>query len=151
AEAEVVARLRHPNIVQIYEVGTHNRQPYFALELMEGGSLAEAQAGKPWPARAPAQLVETVAHAMAYAHRQGIVHRDLTPANILLSFSREPRASAGPAFAGGSRLNEAVPKIADFGLAKHLDQDSRLTKTGHVMGTPGYMAPEQVRGQHDRI
>src|SRR6516162_2635219 len=89
AEAEVVARLRHPNIVQIYEVGTHNRQPYFALELMEGGSLAEAQAGKPWPAQAAAQLVETVAHAMAYAHRQGIVHRDLNPANILLQHNHE--------------------------------------------------------------
>jgi WD40 repeat protein/serine/threonine protein kinase len=154
AEAEVVAGLRHPNIVQIYEVGTHNRQPYFALELMEDGSLAEAQAGKPWPARAAAELVETVAHAMDYAHLQGIVHRDLKPANILLS--GEGRGASGEKESPSSLATRhsplaPVPKVADFGLAKHLDQDSRLTKTGHVMGTPGYMAPEQVCGQHDRI
>jgi len=150
AEAEVVARLRHPNIVQIYEVGTHNKQPYFALELMEGGSLAEAQARKPWPARTAAELVETLARAMDYAHRQGIVHRDLNPANVLLSAvsgGDTPSAGNGPRRAG----NGLTPKISDFGLAKHQDQDSHLTKTGHVMGTPDYMAPEQVRGQHDRI
>src|SRR5262249_7521257 len=150
-EGEIVAHLRHPHIVHIYEVGTHNKQPYFALELMEGGSLAQALAGRPLAARAAALLVETLARAMDYAHRQGIVHRDLNPANVLLSFSADPPASAAAALAGGSRLNEAVVKITDFGLAKHVDQDARLTKSGFVMGTPSYMAPEQVRGQNDRV
>jgi serine/threonine protein kinase len=151
AEGEIVARLRHPHIVQIYEVGTYNRQPFFALELMEGGSLAAAQGGKPLPADLAAGLVETLARTMDYAHRQGIVHRDLNPANVLLTFSRAPGARAPSTLGEGARLNEAVVKISDFGLAKHLDCDSRLTKTGHVMGTPSYMAPEQVRGEHDRV
>jgi hypothetical protein len=132
AEGQIVAGLRHPHIVQIYEVGTYRRQPYLALELLEGGSLAEAQGGKPQEARAAAGLVETLALATDYAHGRGIVHRDLNPANVLLT-------------------GDGTPKIADFGLAKHLDQDQRLTKTGHVMGTPCYMAPEQVRGENDRV
>jgi eukaryotic-like serine/threonine-protein kinase len=144
AEGEIVARLRHPNIVQIYEVGTHNKQPYFALELMEGGSLAAARAGKPLAARPAAELVETLARAMDYAHSQGIVHRDLNPSNVLLT----PRADRGPS--PDDPLG-AVPKISDFGLAKHLDQDTHLTRTGFVMGTPGYMAPEQIRGHNDRV
>ncbi|HWY86803.1 MAG TPA: protein kinase, partial [Gemmataceae bacterium] len=150
AEGEIVAGLRHPNIVQIYEVGTHNKQPYFALELMEGGSLAAALEGKPLPAPAAAELVETLARAMDYAHAQGIVHRDLNPSNILLQMDGKlpndapEKRRQGPA-------HSAIPKISDFGLAKHHDQDSRLTKTGFVMGTPSYMAPEQVRGRNDQV
>src|SRR5262249_19064795 len=84
AEAEMAAQLQHPNIVQIYEVGEHEGRPYLALELMQGGSLAEHLDGKPLPARQAAELVETLARAMHYAHQRGIVHRDLKPANILL-------------------------------------------------------------------
>jgi serine/threonine protein kinase len=154
-EGQIIARLRHPNIVQIYEVGSHDRQPYLALELMEGGSLDEAQGGRPLPARAAAELVETLARAMDYAHRQGIVHRDLKPANILLAGVRSQVSGVRGGNAGTAALTPdpflLTPKITDFGLAKYLDTDSRLTKTGHAMGTPNYMAPEQVRGQADRV
>jgi WD40 repeat protein len=134
AEAEAVARLQHPNIVQIYEVGEWRAAPnspplpFFALEFVDGGSLASRMAGTPLPAREAAQLTETLARAMDVAHQRGIVHRDLKPANVLLT-------------AGG------VPKITDFGLAKRLDDDSGQTRTGAVMGTPSYMAPEQALGK----
>src|SRR5262249_44403952 len=137
--------LHHPNIVQIYEVGTHARQPHFVLEYVPGGSLAERLGGKPVPPRAAAELVEVLARAVQYAHSQGVIHRDLKPANILLAFSGEPPASAGAdPLAGGSPLNNVVPKITDFGLAKQVRTDLRLTVSGVVIGTPSYMAPEQV-------
>jgi tetratricopeptide (TPR) repeat protein len=148
AEAEAVARLQHPNIVQIHEVGEQDGRPYFALEYVEGGSLHEKLASTPQPAREAAGLAETLARAVQYAHQRGIVHRDLKPANILLSFSRDPQESASAAPPCGSRLNEAVPKITDFGLAKVL-VGARVdpTQTGAVLGTPGYMAPEQASGR----
>jgi hypothetical protein len=133
-EAEVVARLHHPNIVQIYEVGEHQGQPYCALEFVAGGSLGRKTAGTPLPARQAAQLIETLARAIHAAHQAGIVHRDLKPANILL----EP---SGP----GDGLG--VPKITDFGLARKLDDSTGPTNTGAVMGTPSYMAPEQATGK----
>jgi tetratricopeptide (TPR) repeat protein/tRNA A-37 threonylcarbamoyl transferase component Bud32 len=146
-EAEAVAHLQHPHIVQIYEVGEAEGLPYLALEFMEGGSLDQHTSGTPQAARPAAQLLETVARAVHYAHERGVVHRDLKPANILLSFSREPRASAAAdALARGSRLNETVPKITDFGLAKRLDRQTARTRTGAVLGTPSYMAPEQASG-----
>src|SRR5262249_14258710 len=83
-------------------------------------------------------------------HDNGVLHRDLKPANILLSFSREPPASAAVALAGGSRLNDAVPKITDFGLAKRTDADLGLTLTGQIMGTPSYMAPKHAGGRHEQ-
>jgi WD40 repeat protein/serine/threonine protein kinase len=150
AEGEIVARLRHPHIVQIYEVGTNNKQPYFALELMEGGSLSSALQGKPLAARPAAQIVETLARAIEYAHAQGIVHRDLNPSNVLLG--SEPGSVRGSSASGADVTGLAgVLKVTDFGLAKYLDQDSRLTRADYVLGTPSYMAPEQVRGQNDRV
>ena len=123
-EAEAVAALRHPNVVQIYEIGEHEGRPYFSLEYVEGGSLAQQLAGKPQPPRRAAELTETLARAVHSAHQQGVIHRDLKPANVLLT-------------ADGS------PKVADFGLAKRL-QEVGPTQTGQVVGTPGYMAPEQA-------
>jgi tetratricopeptide (TPR) repeat protein len=144
AEAEAVAHLHHPNIVQIYEIGEHEGRPFFSLEYVDGGSLADRLDGTPSPPRASAELVRTLALAMHAAHERGIVHRDLKPANILLEFSRDPSGSALPK---GSRLNDVLPKIADFGLAKRLGGDSHLTHTGTIVGTPSYMAPEQAGGQ----
>lgn len=126
-EAEAVARLQHPNIVQIYEIGSQDHQPYFSLEFIDGGSLDRQTEGKPQPVTQAASLIETLANAMHVAHEQGIIHRDLKPANILLTQTGEP-------------------KITDFGLAKQTDQAHGHTETGSVMGTPAYMAPEQAQG-----
>lgn len=131
AEAESVAHLRHPNIVQIYEIDEHEGRPYLALEYAEGGSLARRLARGPLLWREAAGLIETIARAMHVAHQAGIIHRDLTPANILLA-------------ADGS------PRISDFGLAKRLDGESAKTQTGAIFGTPSYMAPEQASGQGKR-
>src|SRR5262249_28030783 len=119
AEAEAVARLHHPNIVQIYDIGERDGRPYLALEDVDGGSLAKGLQGKPQPPDEAAALVETLARAIHHAHERGVVHRDLKPANILLAFSREPPAGAAASLSR-KRLDEVVPKIADFGLAKQL-------------------------------
>jgi serine/threonine protein kinase len=150
-EAEAVAQLRHPHIVQIYEVGDCAGQPYFSMELVDGDNLAQRLSQTLLPPRQAAQLVEQLADAIDTAHRAGIVHRDLKPANILLSFSREPPASAESALAGGSRLNEGVPKITDFGLAKQLKDEKGQTQTGAIMGTPSYLSPEQAEGKTREI
>jgi formylglycine-generating enzyme required for sulfatase activity/tetratricopeptide (TPR) repeat protein len=128
AEAEAVARLQHPNIVQIFEVGEEDGCPYLALEYVDGGTLAEKLKGTPVPAREAAALAETLARAVHAAHRDRIVHRDLKPANVLLT-------------------SDGAPKIADFGLAKSLGSDHGQTLTGSVLGTPSYMAPEQAGGR----
>ena len=128
AEADAVARLRHPGIVQIYHVGEVCGLPFLELEYLPGGSLDRMLDGRPWPPRKAAGLVEVLARAIAEAHAKGIVHRDLKPANVLLE-------------ADGS------PKVADFGLAKVLDSDSELTRTQTVLGSPTYMAPEQAEGR----
>jgi WD40 repeat protein len=142
-EVEAVARLHHPNLVQVYEVGEQGGRPYFAMEYVEGGSLDRVTEGRPQPPREAAGLVETLARAMHAAHLRGIVHRDLKPGNILLSFS-----SAGPAAPLSERpLNEAVPKITDFGLAKQMGAEAGPTVTGDILGTPTYMAPEQAAGK----
>jgi WD40 repeat protein len=126
-EAEAAARLQHPNIVQIHEVGDADGRPYCALEFVEGGNLAGKLQGKPLPAREAAKLVEALARAMQLAHSRNVVHRDLKPANVLLTA-------------------DGTPKITDFGLARQMDSDSGATQAGAVMGTPSYMAPEQASG-----
>src|SRR5262249_54360906 len=131
-EAELIAKLRHPNIVQVHEVGQHEGQPFLALEYVEGGTLASQlqSAGAPWSPRSAAALVEQLARAVQYAHQQGIIHRDLKPSNILVQPS-----------SGGTI--PWTPKISDFGLAKELQAAEGLTPTYTAMGTPQYMAPEQ--------
>ncbi len=140
-ETEAVARLQHANIVQLYEVGEVHGQPFFSLELCDGGGLDKhLKTWRPAPKEA-AELIETLARAMHYAHLRGVVHRDLKPANVLL-------AACG--FAEGARPQAAntVPKITDFGLAKRLDAEARdVSCTGTIMGTPEYMAPEQAEGK----
>jgi WD40 repeat protein/serine/threonine protein kinase len=149
AEAEAVARLQHPHIVQIHDIGECQGRPYFSLEYVEGGSLARKLAGNPQPPRQAAELLETLARAMHAAHERGIVHRDLKPANILLADRPRPVANHDATeekpIAEGV-LQNALPKIADFGLAKHLDEDRGQTKSGDIVGTPSYMAPEQAKG-----
>jgi serine/threonine protein kinase len=128
SEAETVARLQHPNIVQIHEVGEQGGRAFFSLEFAAGGSLAQKIAAAPPSEAEAAGLVETLARAMHAAHERGVVHRDLKPANVLLTA-------------------DGTPKIADFGLAKRLDADARHTRSGAVLGTPSYMAPEQASGK----
>ncbi|HJT77999.1 MAG TPA: protein kinase, partial [Gemmataceae bacterium] len=128
SEAEVVARLQHPHIVQVYEVGDDGGRPFFSLEFVDGTNLREKIAGTPQPPREAAALVQTLAGAMAYAHEHGVVHRDLKPANVLLT-------------------RDGTAKISDFGLARRLDEDSGQTRTGSAVGTPSYMAPEQAEGR----
>jgi len=137
SEAEAVARLQHPHIVHIYEVGQANGRPYFALEYLSGGSLAAKLLGQPQPPRQAAEMVRTLARAVHYAHQNGILHRDLKPGNVLLDA-------------------DGAPKVADFGLAKRLDLDpaalqARHTPTGAILGTPSYMAPEQAGGASDQL
>jgi tetratricopeptide (TPR) repeat protein len=125
AEAESIAKLHHPNIVQIFALGECGGRTYFEMEYVAGGSLADRIGGTPWPVRDASRLIETLARAIGEAHRLAIVHRDLKPANILLS-------------------NEGTPKIADFGLAKCLDTKTRTARTEWIVGSPSYMAPEQA-------
>ena len=132
AEAEAIARLQHPNIVQVYSVGDWEGQPFIEMEYVGGGSLAARLDGVPRPFREAAELIETLARAIHEAHCRGIIHRDLKPANVLMT-------------------PEGIPKIADFGLAKHLDGGSDLTRTDAVMGSPAYMAPEQAMGHARQV
>jgi tetratricopeptide (TPR) repeat protein len=143
-EAEAVARLQHPNVVQIYEVGEHDGRPFFAMEFVDGGSLDTHLDCKPQPPRAAAELVATLARAVEHAHRQGIVHRDLKPANVLLSLVPCPLSLAEDK-GQGTRDKGLIPKITDFGLAKRLGgEGGQTTPPGALLGTPSYMAPEQA-------
>jgi len=148
AEAEAVARLQHPHIVQIHEIGVHQGHPYAALEFVEGGTLGQKLAGTPLPGRQAARLVETLAHAIHAAHKEGIVHRDLKPANILLAHSNSVQALELGSDPDATRYE---PKITDFGLAKLVKEDSGQTKSGAIVGTPSYMAPEQAAGNTKQI
>jgi eukaryotic-like serine/threonine-protein kinase len=143
-EAEAVARLHHPGIVQIYETGEHGGVPYLALEFVAGGSLSQKMRDRGHGPRDAAALIETLADAIDAAHRAGIIHRDLTPSNILLA----PPPGGGPGDDRAPRIaGYGVPKITDFGLAINLGEGSRHTRTGEVVGTPHYMAPEQAQGR----
>src|SRR5262249_42177081 len=132
AEAEAAANLDHPGIVPIYEVGQHEGQHYFSMGFVEGRSLAQRLAEGPLPPCEAAALMVQVAETIAYAHRRGVIHRDLKPGNILLD-------------------RDGSPRVTDFGLAKKLQSDSGLTCSGQIMGTPSYMPPEQARGQRAAI
>jgi serine/threonine protein kinase/WD40 repeat protein len=155
AEAEAVARLQHANIVQIHDVGEQDGRPYFSMEFVDGCSLAQQLDGTPQPAHQAAVLIQTLAAAIHTAHEKGIVHRDLKPANILLRGAapgaREERSDRTLLADSGSPLAPllppVVPKIMDFGLAKHLHAEAGQTATGMILGTPSYMAPEQANSK----
>jgi serine/threonine-protein kinase len=134
-EAEAIARLSHPNIVAVYEVGEHDGRPFLALEFCPGGSLADRLDGTPLPAGEAARLVQTLARAMQAAHDAQVVHRDLKPANVLLAA-------------------DGTPRVTDFGLARNLDAAGAgpaATQSGAVLGTPSYMAPEQASGRSREV
>lgn len=158
AEAESIAALGHPNIVHIFETGTHEGRPFFTLEYCAGGSLDKRLAGTPQSPEEAAHLLETLARAVYAAHQQGIVHRDLKPANVLLSnesrvTSHEQSQNRGSSFASVATgdARHATPKITDFGLAKRAGSSNDLTATGAILGTPSYMAPEQAAGKGKEI
>jgi serine/threonine protein kinase len=152
-EAELAARVQHPNIVQVYEIGSYEGRPFLALEWVEGGSLANRLDGKPWPPGEAAALIETLARAIDVAHGEGVVHRDLKPANIMMQSSelRGQKSDGGPASSGSSDLSPLIsdlcPKITDFGLAQTIEGGQAMTQTGYVVGTPGYMSPERASGK----
>jgi serine/threonine protein kinase/WD40 repeat protein len=177
-EAEAVAQLQHPGIVQIYEIGESPTGPFLALEYVGGGSLSEKLDGKPWLPLAAAELMEYVTRAVEAAHQAGIIHRDLKPANILLQApgnrpSHSDSAPSGQVTEAGQtevrndvtasemRLPQSssriavpetrTPKITDFGLAKRLDSAQHHTASGAILGTPSYMAPEQAEGRSSTI
>lgn len=134
-EAKAILRLKHPNIVQIQEVGEIDGEPFLALEYVEGGNLAERLKEGPWPVIQAAQFASCLARVIHFAHQQNILHRDLKPANILLT-------------------REGQPKITDFGLATYVEAESEpgsIQPGGNILGTPSYMAPEQAAGDYRRV
>jgi WD40 repeat protein/serine/threonine protein kinase len=172
-EAEAAARLQHPHIVQIYEIGETAGRSYLALELVSGPTLAQELEAGPLPPALAASLLEVLASALQHAHDRGIVHRDLKPANILLRIDlmpgrkdakeEQPGATGpdkdGPAVPVASVADlgvfassrEVVPKITDFGMAKQMDEELGQSGTGAILGTPGYMAPEQASGRNSEV
>jgi tetratricopeptide (TPR) repeat protein len=146
-EAEVAARVRHPNVVPVFESGTHAGRPYLVMEWVAGGTLADAlRAERLLPPAAAAALVARLARAVQHAHAHGVVHRDLKPGNVLLAPADGPADPAAVTLRLRGRAVAVVPKVTDFGLAKLTAADAELTETGRVMGTPEFMAPEQARG-----
>jgi hypothetical protein len=129
-EAAAAARVKHPHIVAVHRVGTHDGRPFYSMDFIDGLSLTQRLADGPLPSRTAARYIATIARAIHHAHQHGILHRDLKPGNILLDAADQPH-------------------VTDFGLAKHYTADAGQTRTGAVLGTPGYMAPEQASGRKD--
>jgi serine/threonine-protein kinase len=159
-EAELAARVQHPNIVQVYEIGSYEGRPFLAMEWVEGGSLANRLDTQPWPPGEAAALIEMLARAIDVAHEEGVVHRDLKPANILLvegGGSRvegkctPPSTFHAPPSTLHRPLSTLHPKITDFGLARSLEGGKTLLQSGFLVGTPGYMAPEQAGEKRARV
>jgi serine/threonine protein kinase len=166
-EARALARVQHPNVVQVFDLGEADGRPYLALEYVSGGSLRQHLTGVPQPPRAAAELVEQVARGVEAIHQAGIVHRDLKPGNVLLQEdltpgrkdakeeSKEDQAFAlRSTLAGLAALRETsfTPKVADFGLARFLAADGDVrTATGVLVGTAAYVAPEQAAGDRDAV
>jgi hypothetical protein len=132
AEAAATARLEHPNIVPVYEVGDVDGRPFFSMQLVEGETLAQRVADSPLPQRQSAEIVATIARAIGFAHQRGVLHRDVKPSNILIS-------------------PDGTPMITDFGLAKRVDVEADLTRSGMLVGTPAYMSPEQAGGRGNLV
>ncbi len=153
AEAAALARLRHPNIVEIYDYGEWNGRPYFVMELIEGRSLAELAAGKPLAPVFAARLIMIVAQAVQAVHEKGILHRDLKPGNVLLQnlSNDDPDRSIDLSHSVSFGGRTYVPKITDFGVAKDLLALQKITRTGTTVGTPQYMAPEQAESEYRAI
>jgi WD40 repeat protein/serine/threonine protein kinase/tetratricopeptide (TPR) repeat protein len=162
AEADAIARLNHPHIVQVHAIGEHQEQPYLCLEYLDGDTLAKKVGARPQPPREAARLLEMLAQAVQHAHEHGVIHRDLKPANILLA---HVNTGQGPSAGqdeqtrppSSSSLSPVLPvvlsaftaKISDFGLARF--GRAELTATGAILGTPSYMAPEQARGDNASV
>ncbi|MDP6958881.1 MAG: serine/threonine-protein kinase, partial [Planctomycetota bacterium] len=131
-EAQFVARISHPNVVTVHDIGTHENTSYLVMEFVNGPALSSALQNNTLDLKEKVEVIEKVARGLEAAHEEGIVHRDLKPANILMT-------------------REGIPKVADFGLAHVKGPETRLTRSGATLGTPAYMAPEQVRGETNAI
>lgn len=132
AEASATAKLEHPNIVQIFDVGDANGRPYFSMQLVEGQTLADRVANGPMDQKHAAKIVAVIAHAIQFAHDNGILHRDIKPSNILIAA-------------------DGTPMVTDFGLAKQASTETNITRSGMVVGTPAYMSPEQASGRRGLV